>query len=178
MKINLHTPAYLGELLTSKNEPANSRIPPHSSCSSESFFFFFSLEILLSKLLFFILFYFIWSLSYWKTFPHPELKISIPLLLFFSLEITSFFRSFSSPFSATLLLKKTSFVPFSVLFSPTFFAHPTPCSKMSPSLTITMARWECPWPCIHACSSQHLKKPPPLPPLLQDVTSFPGVIWK
>ena len=175
MKINFHTPADLGELIASKNELANSRIPHFSSCSSKSPIFFLSRNLALQASVFSFL---LSSISLAETPLLLKLKIPIPLPLFFSLDITSFFRSLPFQFSATPLLKKTSFVPFSVLFSPTFFAHPTPCSKMSPSLTITVARWECPWPCIHACSSQHLKKPPPLPPLLQDVTSFPGVIWK
>ena len=48
---------------------------------------------------------------------------------------------------------------FSVQLSPIFLLTPLfSCSEISPSLTTTMTRWWCPWPCVHACSSQHLKK--------------------
>ena len=122
--------------------------------------FFFSLEILLSKLLFFI-FYLVSPLL--KNLPPSGTKNLYPTSsvflfgnhLFFSYILFSVFCN--SPSKQNVIRS---------LFNPVFthfFAHPAPCSEMPPSLTTTMARRGCSWPCVHACSSQHLKKPPPSP---------------
>ena len=83
------------------------------------------------------------------------LKNLLPHALFL-LPKSLFFDSFPSPFSVTPSLKKHHPFPFQSSFHPLLCSPHcsfAPCLEMSPSLTTTMARWWCPWPCVHAYSS-------------------------
>ena len=121
------------------------------------------------------------------------------LVTYFSLKLS---KTLKIPHTWTVLLILSNFYIFFFFFffySSGLFCSPISFHQLSPPhpflyflfrkgpiSTTTMARWWCPWPCVHAYSSQHLKKSvlPTSPscrqplPLLQDAANFPEVIWK
>ena len=90
-----------------------------------------------------------------KFLPTPPSQLS--QFYFFMLSQNPYPKSFPLPLFSPASL---SYQLLHIFYSFHYFS--VPCSEMSLSLATTMARWWCPWPCIHAVVSEPLKKLAPL----------------